>query len=378
MATRLYVWVSHHKALILFVLLLLGLNWAIGSWKNKPLPTVTRTVGTSTQSAVVMWVGHDLMASPIASNTAGMIFALSLDRDHLVALSAKDGTTLWQTAIPFERAGVRGMTATDNAVFVISTLYADAYEATTGQLLWSTKLGTGHVSVIPQYDIDAGVLRVYYGNKLYEIAPTSGEVLVEKPNGGVYWILDKVTLYVLVGQKLMALDQVSNEQLWTKGGLFFIDEGQEPKRLSKDVLLVAEQTAGTSNYTAGICALSLRTGDYLWCRPETYVSNLAIDSQSQMGYALRGDFVLVTIDLQDGSILGETSFLPSALPEELLHFSHDYSVTFSDGVVVVAFSDSGQTFGLSMKKATPANKGFQPTRLRPLAPAVLGVVERNR
>ncbi len=354
MLTKLYVWISRHKALILFVLLLLGLNGAIELWKkwnNKPLPTIIRTIGTSTQSATVMWVNQALRASPAASNNTGEIFALSSssDGDHVVALSAKDGAVLWQTAIPFDRSGVRGLTATDKAVFVISTLYVDAYETTTGQLLWSTKLGTGHVSIIPQWDVDASVLRVYYGNAIYEIAPTTGKVLVDKPNGGVYWILDNVTLYVLVGQKLMALDQLSNEQLWTKDHLFFFDEDRAPQRLTKDVLVVAQLAKGTWNHAAEICALNMRTGNYLWCRPEDYVSNIAMDNQAQIGYALRGDFVLVTIDLQDGRILGETQFLPSALPEEL-HYPWHYSVTLSDGVVVVAFSDSGQTFALLLNQ----------------------------
>ena len=351
MLTRLYAWVSHHKALILLVLLLVGLNWAIAARNNRFLPTVTRTIVNSTQGAKVLWVSRKLSASPITSNDAGTIFALSLspNQTQLVALSAKDGTVVWQTAIPFEHSGIIGLTATDNAVFAVNGVYADAYEATTGQLLWSTPLGSGHVSVIPQFDVDAGVIRVYYGNKLFEIAPTTGEILVERPNGGVYWILDKVTLYVLVGQKLMASDRLSNDQLWTKDGLFYIDEGQVPQRLSQDTLLVAERIPRTSNTAAGLCALNVRTGDYLWCRPETYVSNIAIDSQSQTGYALRSDFVLVTIDLRHGSILSETGFLPSTLPAELLNFSYGYSVNTSDGDLVVAFGDSGQTFGLASK-----------------------------
>jgi hypothetical protein len=58
-------------------------------------------------------------------------------------------------------------------------------------------------------------------------------------------------------------------------------------------------------------------------------------------HALRSDLVLVTID----RIMGETSFLPSALPNDLSQYSQGiFFVTFSDGVVVVALADCGQTF----------------------------------
>ena len=93
--------------------------------------------------------------------------------------------------------------------------------------------------------------------------------------------------------------------------------------------------------------MKLRNGEDGWCRPEAYISRVAVDRQSQLGYAMRDDFVLVTIDLKTGNVLGETSFLSSEPAKEYSGFVS--SVVVSDGVVVVSFYDSGQAFGLSIK-----------------------------
>jgi hypothetical protein len=59
---------------------------------------------------------------------------------------------------------------------------------------------------------------------------------------------------------------------------------------------------------------------------------------------MRDDLVLVTIDLQTGEVLGETTFLSSQpVDKEIGSLS---SIAFSNGVIVVSFSDSGQTLGL--------------------------------
>jgi hypothetical protein len=127
--------------------------------------------------------------------------------------------------------------------------------------------------------------------------------------------------------------------LWTNHRAFYIDEGQEPLDIGDEKLLVG--------FVRGICVLDLRTGEYSWCHPEIYSSHMAVDYQSQRGFAMRDDLVLLTIDLQTGNILGETSFLSSEPVDEQIGFLA--SITFSNGVVVVSFSDSGQTFGLGFK-----------------------------
>jgi hypothetical protein len=64
---------------------------------------------------------------------------------------------------------------------------------------------------------------------------------------------------------------------------------------------------------------------------------------------MREDLVLLAIDLETGNILGETNFLSTQpIDKQIGSVS---SITASDGVVVVSFSDSGQTFALKFKKS---------------------------
>jgi hypothetical protein len=103
-------------------------------------------------------------------------------------------------------------------------------------------------------------------------------------------------------------------------------------------------------FIKGICALNLQTSKYSWCHPEIYISDIAIDYQSQLGYAMREDLVLLTIDLRTGNVLGEIQFLSSKpIDEQIGSMS---SIAFSNGVVVISFSDSGQTFGLSLSQSS--------------------------
>ena len=346
MLLRFQGWLSRHRALTL-VILLIGLVWIVQSWSRKPLPSVTRTLESSTQQVAVLWVRQDIFPLIVAAPD-GTAYAITPARDSLVAFDVRNGATKWKVKLPFERSDARGLLADGKAVFVAAGLGVDAYAAKTGDSMWSTRLGGGHVSVIAQ--LDAGLVRVYYGDKLYELNPGTGEILTAIPKEATVWVSGDIALQALPADKLMALDKQSGEQLWTNGQLFNLDEGQEPQEIGTDILIVGREPAPTANYVREICALSLRTGAYTWCRAETYLSRMAIDRQSQVGYALRDDFVLVTVDLQTGDVLGETRFLPSTLPKELLHFSQRYSVTISDGVVVVAFSDSGQTFALSLNR----------------------------
>ncbi len=349
MLPRFRVRLSRRRILTFGLPIFLALLVLVGAlWGCKPKPGVTRTIGTSTQQVKALWVRQDISALSVASHPDEMIYALSSARDSLVALDAGNGAEKWRISLPFERSGVRELLTDGKAVFAATTLGVDAYDAATGALMWSTTLGAGHVSVIPQ--LDAGLVRIYYGDVIYEIDLETGSILSSEPKETTIWIIDGIALRSSPTNELAAMDRESGEQLWAKGQPFYINEGQGPQDLGPDILIVGREPAPTANYARGICALNLRTGTDNWCRAETYLSEIAIDRQSQSGYALRDDFVLVTIDLQDGSIVGETSFLPNALPDDLLNTSRRYSVTLGDRVVVVAFGDSGQTFGLGLNQ----------------------------
>jgi outer membrane protein assembly factor BamB len=262
---------------------------------------------------------------------------MDLARDNLIAFDIRSGTTIWKTELPFERSGAHSLLADENTVFVVTSVSVDAYEVTTGELKWSTRLGDGHVSIVSQLDSDK--VRVYYGDKLHEIDSETGKILTTLPKDIIVWVLDDIILQETPTYKLIAINNQTDELLWTNDRGPYVREDYKPQDIGGDNLIVG--------FVRGICVLNLQTGEYSWCRPEIDITKLAIDYQSQQGFAMQDDLVLLTIDLQTGNVLGETSFLSSEPIDEQIGFLS--SIIFSDGVVVISFSDSGQTFGLEFK-----------------------------
>jgi outer membrane protein assembly factor BamB len=327
------VWVSKRWVLVFFIALVL-LLWLVLEWLKKPSPTIIRTLGSSTQHVNVLWFKQNFFTLA-AVNTGGVVYAMPLDRKSLLTFDNRSGTTLWSVKLPSDQSGVRDLHADQDTVFVVNTLSVYAYEAKTGELKWSTELGQGHVSIIGQ--LDSGVIRVYYGDQIYELDAGTGKTLSTLPKDSTVWISGNTVL-----KGTAAFDRQTGKLLWDHGPLFYLDEGVEPEDLGMNILLVAQ--APGSSVSRGICALNLQTGQYSWCRSEEFNSMVAVDRQSLRGYVMRSDNVLLTINLLTGDVLGETSFLANALtPAKMGTFA---SIAVSKGVVVVSFSDSGQTFGL--------------------------------
>lgn len=338
LSQRFQIWLSRRGALALFItMVVLILGFQI--WLKRPQPRISHVLGSSTQHVDMLWIKQGDTSNNVAANADGVIFMMPITEDSITAIDAKSANTIWKVELPFERSGPRGMLADKNTIFTVDSTRADAYETTTGELKWSTELGDGHVSVIPQ--LDSNILRIYYGDKLIEIDPKTGKILGTASKGITAWISGNIA-FQISEIKAIALDRQSGKKLWTSNHGFYIDEVQEPINIGDDSLLV-----GLNN---GICALNLQTGKHKWCRPEVDVSKIAIDYQTGLGYGMREDLVLLTIDLQTGDILGETSFLSSQPINKQIGFMS--FITFSNGVVIVSFSDSGQTFGLSISQSS--------------------------
>lgn len=182
---------------------------------------------------------------------------------------------------------------------------------------------------------------MYYGDTLYEIDSDTGKLLSTIPKDNIVWISGNIVLKAIPSSQLSAFDKQTGKLLWDKDHLFPIDEGLTPQYAGGDVLIIPY--GYSSSFIKGICALNLRTGESNWCRPEAFESMMTIDRQAQHGFAMRSDSVLLTIDLQTGSVLGETSFLSSEPKQEQPGLT---TITTGDGIVTVSFGDSLQAFGL--------------------------------
>lgn len=336
MHKKITAWLSQRWVLIIFFLLVV-LLWIMSIWPQKTQLQIVHTLGPSTQSAEVLWIKQEIFTR-MASNGSRVVYAMPITRDSLMAIDINNGSTLWKIELPLERGGgARDLLVDQNAVFVATSIFIDKYETTTGKLKWSTKLGDGHVSVITQ--IDAGVLRVYYGDELLELDSETGKILTSVAKHATIWMTDNVILKTSPNNHVIALNKQSGETLWTNNRLFYIDEDQKPLNIGNNKLLVG--------FGKGVCVINLQTGEYGWCNPEINISRVVVDSQSELGYAMREDLVLLTINLQTGNILGETSFLSSEPVDDQIGTVS--AITFSDGVVNISFSDSNQTFGLVIK-----------------------------
>jgi outer membrane protein assembly factor BamB len=332
---RLQNWWSRRGLLILLVILAI-LLWKVPEWLEKPLPQIAHTFASSTQSNEVKWL-VDRSFTKIVGDVSGVIYAMPYTRENLVALDTNDGSVIWQANLPLERGGgARGILGNQDAVFVVTSTFVDAYKADTGDLKWSTRIGDGHVSVIPQFDSD--LIRVYYGNNLIELDQETGAIISIAPRNNILWKLSNKTLQVSPSNHLTSIDEKTGSILWINDRLFHLDEGQDPLDVGNDNLLVG--------FLSGVCLLSLQTGEYIWCRPDIDIANVAVDYESQRGYAMASGLVLLSIDLQTGEVLGETRFLSNEpIDEQVVPVS---SIAFSDGIVVVSFSDSKQTFGVKV------------------------------
>lgn len=335
------------RPLIYFVLIVLGCTVLFRN-QQKPQPLrITRTLGFSTQSVDVLWLSRDI-STLITADTNRVAYAISLDGDSMIAFETNSDSTKWKVNIlPFDHQGVRGILANQNTVFITAGDFVDTYESMNGKLKWSTKLGEEHVSVIPQLDGD--VLRIYYGDKLLELDPETGKIITSKPRGDIIWIVGNIELHTLSTNQLSAFDRHTNKKLWTLERSIFITEEWKPEESEEGIQIVGYQALWSDSLVKEICALNLQMGQYNWCHTENYISNIVIDRQSQLGYVMRADFVIEVIDLQTGNILREIRFLPSVLSEEMLRFSHKYSITLNGNIMIVSFGDSDQTFGLSLK-----------------------------
>jgi len=333
----------------IFILLFLILNWI----SYQPEPKVTRQVGASSDDVQTLWVRKMYLWDYVADWNSNTVYVDDPETDKLIAIDSLTDTTNWKIplAVPdkdgeFNQFGVSYLLTGDQTVFTVTSSYVNAYRASTGGLLWYTKLGNGHVSIYVQEE--DSLLRIYYGDKIFEVSQASGEILSVQSKDDIVWIQNNVEVHCPLTPSqdgavercwvgLTGIDRATGKILWKNNKPVFSEYYQEQ---SVNNMVFVEFPGD------GICSLNPNTGEYTWCLPEGKISNIAIDNDKKIGYFIRHDFSLVKINLLTGGILAETQFLPMVLPEGMERDNYGYKVAVTKDIVIVSFGDSDQTFGL--------------------------------
>lgn len=320
-------------------------------WINRTPPEeplrVVRNLSSSSREINVLWVRENIPPL-IKADSEGVIFATQLYGDGILeAVDAVSGSPLWKIDLPWELGGAVELLVDAKMVYVTSSTHMNAYDKKGGKLRWSVELGKGHVSIVSQ--LDGEILRVYYGDKIFEIDTEAGEIITSKPKEDIIWIIDDLIFRMSPAGQISAFDHRS-KQIWNElRPSFFISDEWAPQKSAADALVIGNRALSSYSLIEEICVLNLQTGKCNWRHREYYISNIAIDEQSQLGYIMRDDFVVEGIDLETGNVLEEIHFSPSVLSEEMLRYSHRYSIALSDDVLAISFSDSDQVFGISLK-----------------------------
>jgi len=331
-----------YMGMIILIAFLLAVEWV----SNRSEPKITRQVGRSSENVQTLWENDLFFWDYVAEWDSNTINVIDPKTGKLLSIDGLTGETVWTARIPY---GAFYLFAIDQKVFTV-TYYVSAFRSSTGELLWTTKLGDGHVPIYAQEE--GALLRIYYGDKIFEVSQESGEIISEQPKGDIVWIQNNVEVHcpLTIPQDeatqscwigLTGIDHVTGITLWKNNKAHYSEYYQE--RSAGNMFLV-----GFSE--DGICLLDSETGGHNWCLPAGKISNFAVDNDRATGYFIRNDFSLVKINLLTGSILAETQFLPTVLPKGMERDEYGYRVVVTKNMVIVSFRDSNQTFGLKFNQ----------------------------
>jgi hypothetical protein len=324
---------SLFKFVLIVLLTLLG-SILIVDWIQENTKLSRKVLDVNRNSALLAtWIP----GSPIAALTVDRDLVYYIrDMDILTSRNMNTSAVNWTKNIGF--GGARAIEIYQNRILILTVLDLISYD-TTGQRLWTTHLGVGHVETI--LEMEANSVRIYYGDTIFFINPLSGEIEAKIPRNNVLWENTNIQILENHSDKGMTgIEKLNNLVLWEKPDETIRDDWYFfPEVVNKSELVVR-----TTNL--GICLLKIESGVYSWCRTEIYLSNTAVDTANNSLYAIRDDFTLVKLDLQTGNVVGEVHFTPSKLSEKLSHYGFDYFVRISSDKVIVYFGDSDQVFVL--------------------------------
>ncbi len=302
--------------------------------QNRLHPKLAYSIQSSTENLKINQNYSGILedAWVVTANKQGGFYTAG--NDYITSFDFSSGEYLWKVKPPGFYFPDRLILDGEN-IFGTTPLGIEAYDAITGRWKWSIEMGSGHVNVTPQ--LDGSILRVYYGDLIFEIEPDSGEILHKEPRGNVEWIQGDVELFRISADRIgLRSRETGNELGQISGDTFSIIEFSPIKYANKDFLLM--------DYLKETCLLDIKSGQYLWCRPDNFVSNVGLMEEGKFGYILRRDFVLEKFDVKSGKVLAETQFStnPSLKSNLQQPVGFNFVTCIGKGTVIVLFQDNKQ------------------------------------
>ena len=301
-------------------------------------PSYSRTFVPVDQTTALVWQRTIpwVLASPALD--AKRVYYYDSTKDTLVALNAADGGLLWEESGSPAIYGVSGIAADGERVYIVNATHVAAYSAPNGDLIWSRELGSGHVRVQLGID-DPALLRVYYGDAVFELSRETGEMEKKVPLDDLLWIAGDVTVRS-EPPGLAATSSTALTPLWRSYvAPFDVAENLPPLDLFPHLLVYIHRPTS-------ICALDLRDGHYQWCTPLSYSSNMVLGPSGAEAYVLDGEHNIISLAIATGDSRTIASFPAPETAELDPHRGFTYGLGMYADALLVYIGDTSQLFSL--------------------------------
>lgn len=264
----------------------------------KPVYTIT-LVGNYLRQIWYFEEGFD----EFTSNQLESVFAFPVERGRLFAFDAKTGLVKWKLDLSVPKGAIAVFLSDNKNVYIVSATDVTAYAASSGETVWETELGSGHVSI--QAVLVDDFMEIFYGDKKFIVDLENGEIL-------------------------------SSEA-------FAFYPADPPFRIVNDSIMLADNSEG-------LCALADNPSKLLWCKPEIWLDQIVVDERCELIYAMPDDQTIWMLDLSTGEVMDKVGFDKNINETEEEFSTRLY---FAEETVIVSFLAAHQTYGLRNSEICP-------------------------
>jgi outer membrane protein assembly factor BamB len=259
----------------------------------------------------------------------------TLGKSKVVVFDADTGTIIWESS-PIDN--LSSLAADNHHVYVGAIRNVQAYDLSTGQLLWEgAKQDINKRGGLNVY-AESNQLNVYdpSGNRLYILDAETGETIQEIDYPALYFVKGNIYLSDACSSNLRvmclnATEGINGNLLWSHD--FNAEVHIWPVFIDDKFFI---------NSAGDIFAIDVQTGDIKWdFTQDNYITGLAL-GDNQL-YAIRNDAAIVRFDPETGEQVGIIELAPKQDIEYKggeVPYTPYYTIAASDKFVAAYYSNS--------------------------------------